>query len=64
MRSALAGGSGDGDCYTGPGHKLLGIDGGRGCGVCGEREEIVIYTSKRIKNYQSAHNGQLFIFIN
>ena len=41
MRSALAGGSGGGDCYTGPGHKLLGIDGGRGCGVYGEREEVV-----------------------
>ena len=35
-------GRGGGDCHTGQGHKLLGIDGGRGCGVYGERAEIVI----------------------
>ena len=30
-----------GDCHTGQGHKLLRIDGGGDCGVCGEREEVV-----------------------
>jgi len=30
-----------GDCHTGQGHKLLGVNGGGGCGVYGEREEVV-----------------------
>ncbi|KAF5418678.1 MAG: hypothetical protein C5S45_08005 [Candidatus Methanocomedens sp.] len=42
VRFALAGRIVGGDCYTGPGHKLLGIDGGRGCGLCGRRAKIAI----------------------
>jgi len=41
VRSALASGSGGGDCYTGQGYKLLEIDGSGGCGIYGEREEVV-----------------------
>ena len=34
-------GCGGGDCHTGQGHKLLWVDGGGGCCVYGEREEVV-----------------------
>jgi len=34
-------GRGGGDCHTGQGHKLLGIDGGGGCGIYSEQEEVV-----------------------
>ena len=35
-------GRGSWNCHNGLGHKLLGIDGGGGCGIYGEREDVAI----------------------
>jgi len=46
-------GRGGGDCHTGQGHKLLGIDGGGGCGVYNEREEVV--ANRRVWQRRTSH---------